>query len=450
MNLVSSIDQKKKPGILPSASVSAFFLKQIYASMLHNMEASQVRSFWNSQWESAKELFPNKTDFYFRLWQAQTRFDFRTVVKFSKNLESIATRQNIDIARLIDDAFHFGRNLTESARFFLHHSAPILQDLLTADDSRKQLLYYVRHLTEKFSSGIHNLLLDHTTRDNLHETRFLLSYPQDDCCCGFNSELWIVLVIKYLPTLFSLDPYENHYMLCDCRSVSEIIPSARIFNNLLIINENIYGRTTHFYGFCKKKSILFKVLKQRIPDSPCIEVHKDFSCPRTGRIILHKGCIYGAPVSIYGFRYKSQKTNTIHGLESFIETATAETSTLDKEVNHKHLLLMKTIGTKAQVTYFKADESISVNGNHLVKSVPAKIIRYIIKSYLQFGKTRYEYKDFSKKSDIIFDSNNPNIAIRLKRLSTVLEKSFPQLNIIMNGRGKFRIEVNCKLEYTEE
>lgn len=450
MSPVSYVDLERKSRTAPSATVSAFFLKQVYASMLHNMELSKAREFWNSQWSCAKDTFPSKSDFYFKLWQVQTRFDFQTVVKFSKNLESFVSRQGTDIAGLIHDAFHYGRSLTESARFLLHQCAPILQNLFTAEDTRKQILYSVGHLTLKFTSGIHNILLDHTTGDDMHETRFLLSYPEEANCPDFNSELWIVLLVKYLPTLFSLDPYEDHFMVSDCRKIKEIVPQAQIVNDTLIINGEVFGRVNYFYDFCKKKSVLFKVLEHKIPDSPVIELRKDYTCPQTGRIILHKGCAYEAPTPIYGFRYKPQKGKQSHNLGAFIETATADGTALDTEVSHRHTLMIKTLKEKVDVKFFKTDESISVNGKHLVKCVPAKILRHIIASYLQSGQTDFEYKEIIKTRDIIMDYTNPNIAIRLKRLSLMLKNNFPQLSIIMNGRGRFKITVNCELEYSEE
>ncbi|MFW5785313.1 MAG: hypothetical protein ACOCW1_03920 [Chitinispirillaceae bacterium] len=449
MSSVSYIDPERKSSTVSSATVSAFFLKQVYASMLHSMELAPVRYFWDTQWECAKNTFPNKSDFYFRLWQAQTRFDFKTIAAISENLEKFASGQNTDTAHLIENAFHYGRNLTESARYLLHQTAPILQTLLTAEDTRKQILLCVDHLNEKFITGIRNTLLDHTLCGELYETRFMLSYPEDEYCPGFNSELWIVLIIKYLPALFSLSPFENHFMLSDCRGVKKIVPQAGITNDMLIIGGEIYGRVNSFYDFCKRKSLLLKALEYRIPNIPVVELERDYVCPKTQRILLYKGCAYDAPAVIYGFRYRPHTGIQKNNLERLIETATAQNSALDAEVNRKHTLLMKSIQSEAEVKYFRADESISVNGSHLVKSVPAKILRHIITSYLHSGKTDFEYKDFAKQKDIVMDSTNPNIAIRLRRLSLVLENNFPQLNIIMNGRGKFKIEVNCDLSYSE-
>jgi hypothetical protein len=64
----------------------------------------------------------------------------------------------------------------------------------------------------------------------------------------------------------------------------------------------------------------------------------------------------------------------------------------------------------------RGDESIVLNGEHLTKGVPAKILRSVLAAYTREGRTVFEYRDFKRDFDISLGQKNSNFEIRFYRL----------------------------------
>jgi hypothetical protein len=111
---------------------------------------------------------------------------------------------------------------------------------------------------------------------------------------------------------------------------------------------------------------------------------------------------------------------------------------------------MESAHYKALIVYHVADDSISINGSHFVKYVPARILRKIVAAYVQEGRQEFEHREFTHDPAIIADPSNPNLGIRLQRLMGLFDAQFPRIALRRSSRGKIRFEPDCKVEFREQ
>lgn len=98
--------------------------------------------------------------------------------------------------------------------------------------------------------------------------------------------------------------------------------------------------------------------------------------------------------------------------------------------------------------YDSKNDEIFLNEELLVKNIPARMLRKIIQHYID-GNTVFERKMFLNDTSIVLDRFNPGIEIRLKRLLLTIAEHCPLLIITKSARGKYGIDVRCKITITD-
>jgi adenylate cyclase len=95
------------------------------------------------------------------------------------------------------------------------------------------------------------------------------------------------------------------------------------------------------------------------------------------------------------------------------------------------------------------DESITLNGQHFTKNVPAKILKYLLDSHLREGKSEFEYRELKRLFEISQGQKNSNFEVRFYRLVERLKEECPSVCVEKTGRGRFSLIVNGTLEFKE-
>jgi hypothetical protein len=60
------------------------------------------------------------------------------------------------------------------------------------------------------------------------------------------------------------------------------------------------------------------------------------------------------------------------------------------------------------------DETISCNGEHLLRGVPAKILQKVLMAHTLTGRSSFENREFRRDPDLGLDPLNPNLESRIK------------------------------------
>ena len=191
----------------------------------------------------------------------------------------------------------------------------------------------------------------------------------------------------------------------------------------------------------------------------CVKALKDVVDAKVGALLIQKDCYYGAPASIAFVDYKAD----IVAPEPFNKLMSAVVrQEFDswKPIQKAQEQLLEAMNDSVTVIYYKSDDSISVNSKHLMRNVPARILRNLLREYTATGREEYENREFKRDPAICMDPLRPNFESRLNRViahingcddpnkpSEGVKKYF---EIERHRRGGFRFVPKCKIIFREE
>lgn len=436
-------------------------LKLLYAGMLLEMSTSLVRRFWQQHPLPREEGAGSESELYEFLWKEDHTTDVRYVMSVLNTVEPFLLAYDIDTLDFIRRTFQrINRGLLISPRFLLQWGKPYLQHFFEVRDIRPLILELLDFFTQKLAPGIvHSVIDEDTAGEWNHSTIMLMHAGRDDHAREktfaqrfppHDSELWIGMVVQLMPHCMSVEPFEELSILGDSRTIEEILEDRKVerTENMLVIDDNHCGAVCGFHEFCSNRGL--DIARYGVPDDPVVVAGKDYFCPDRERVVLHKGCAYGAPVCLYGLRYRRDAEKPPDFLSGIIDDATGDMPITWARAQERHEALLEELERKCVVVYHSRDDSISVNGRHLTRSVPARILRRIVAEYSRSGKTVFEYREFTKDENIVFDPLSPNLGVRLKRLMSTLEQNCPELSLTRPERGKLLLAPRDTVEYREE
>jgi len=444
-------------------SVRNDILKLLYAGMLLEMPQSLVREFWQRHPLPQSSEVKDEHLLYSMLWQDKRKVPLEYLVSVLNDVEPFFVLNKFNIIDFIRKTFHrINKGMLMSAKSILWLGKPFLSYFYLEKDLRPLILSIVDYFTEQLASGIVQKLIRHTSDGTWSTATILVMHSQPlehfklqkkifvKEFLHYDCELWTGMLLQATPRCLNMPCFEELHMVCDCRDIREIIPAAMVSidQDTVYINNEVSGTITSFESFCEHRE--FSLEKYRIPSPPVIHITRDYFCPDRQRTVLHAGCAYGAPVYMYSFRYRKGLEKPEDFMATIIDDATTDSNEAWAHVHELHEALLESVSFKAAITYYAAEESISVNGKHLTKSTPAKILRKMISAYHTNGQTEFEHKEFIRDNTIIYDPVNPNLNIRIQRLSKLLQEQCSGISISRSEKGIIKLNVYCKISYDEK
>ena len=236
-------------------------------------------------------------------------------------------------------------------------------------------------------------------------------------------------------------------VVADPRPVSLIVPDVSFKGESATLHNERYGIVRSFKSFCDNHVPGIAHTALNIPDQPIVVMTRDYYCPLRKQLVLHKGCAYGAPVGLYNLEYDTAAFDTTELMPEVIETIIDNDAGFWTAAHRQHEALLQSVLPALEVVFYTADQSISVNNRHLVKRIPAGILRYILSRYLEFKQTEFEYREILLQPDLVFDVYAPNLSVRVKRLAEILKHKCPHIAILATGKGRFTLSVNGNLTF---
>lgn len=100
--------------------------------------------------------------------------------------------------------------------------------------------------------------------------------------------------------------------------------------------------------------------------------------------------------------------------------------------------------SKIHVAYYKNDDCIFIDGEYLIRNIPAKLLWKILKSYEAKGQTEFSNRELRMDPTLQLPDFKDNLETRLILLRKRLEKKCPAFKLPSCGRGKFRLELSSK------
>jgi hypothetical protein len=204
------------------------------------------------------------------------------------------------------------------------------------------------------------------------------------------------------------------------------------------------------------------VASQRIPLPGLAQPDSQLGIP-----LLVRGELVGVLCveSTHPYRFHEEDKTTIELLGSYLAIAIQnmqlqERSTADAAVDSERAgadlgrpaggaSSAPTPSRGRELAYYAGEECILVDGEYLIRSMPAKILWRLLRRRTAEGRAEFTNRELRLDKSLNLPEWKDNLETRLLLLRRRLDQKCPDIRIVPRGRGRFALELGCNVALVE-